>query len=81
MNFSVTARTPTSESIFHHISLLNAICQGMSLSASGKVDVRIVDGNGLSRTPAESFRLMFGGSVGVDACNITMAADAVPLAA
>ena len=81
MNFTVTARTQTGETIFHHASLLNAISQGMSLSASGKADVHIVDGDGRVRTPAELFRLMFGGSGVESACNPTIASLATPLAA
>ncbi|GJE09515.1 hypothetical protein [Methylobacterium longum] len=81
MNFTVIARTQSSETTFHHASLLNAISQGMSLSASGKADVRIADGDGLSRTPAELFRLMFGRSGVESACNPTIASVATPFAA
>lgn len=81
MNFTVTARTQTSETIFHHASLLNAITQGMSLSASGKADVHIVDGDGRARTPAELFRLMFGGGGVESASNSTITSLAAPLAA
>lgn len=81
MNFTVIARTQTSETIFHHASLLNAISQGMSLSASGNADVRIADGDGLSKTPAELFRLMFGGSSVASACDPTIASVATLIAA
>ena len=81
MNFTVIARTQSSETIFHHTSLLNAISQGMSLSASGKADVRIADGDGLSRTPAELFRRMFGGSSVERACDPVTSSIAEPIAA
>ncbi|MGH1589016.1 hypothetical protein ACRBEV_12435 [Methylobacterium phyllosphaerae] len=62
MSFTVTARESARRFAYQHASLLNALDQGMSLIAAGMADVRIADGRGPARTPADLYRHLFGGS-------------------
>ncbi|MCJ2091079.1 MULTISPECIES: hypothetical protein [unclassified Methylobacterium] len=62
MSFTVTARESARRFAYQHASLLNALDHGMSLIAAGMADVFIADGNGLTRTPADLYRHLFGGS-------------------
>lgn len=81
MRFTVTARSSTGAIVFEHASLLNALAQAMSMSASGMTEVRIADGSGPAHTPADLYRSMFGGH---DDRAVSSEADAigdVPLAA
>ncbi|MCJ2049473.1 hypothetical protein [Methylobacterium sp. J-070] len=60
MSFTVTARESARRFAYQHASLLNALDQGMSLMAAGMADVRIADGSGATRTPADLYRHLFG---------------------
>jgi hypothetical protein len=64
VNFTVTARASARRFAYQHASVLNALDQGMSLIAAGMADVRVVDGSGLARTPADLYRQLFGESGG-----------------
>jgi hypothetical protein len=61
VSFTVTARESARRLAYQHVSLLNALDQGMSLIAAGMADVLIADGNGPARTPADLYRHLFGG--------------------
>jgi hypothetical protein len=60
VSFTVTARVAARRIAFQHISLLNALDQGMSLIAAGMVDVLIADADGLARSPLDLYQHMFG---------------------
>ncbi|GJE69867.1 hypothetical protein [Methylorubrum podarium] len=60
MSFTVSAGTASRVYSWQHGSLLTALEQGLSLTTSGLSDVRIVDSEGRSHSPAALYQRMFG---------------------
>ncbi|WP_462119283.1 hypothetical protein [Methylorubrum extorquens] len=60
MNFVIEARVSAKRFSYHRSTLLSALEHGMSLQAAGMADVRIIDGCGRERSPAEVQQLLFG---------------------
>jgi len=61
VSFTVSAGTASCVYSWQHGSLLSALEQGLSLSTSGMNDVRIVDSEGRSHSPAALYQRVFGG--------------------
>jgi hypothetical protein len=64
VGFTVTARASTRRFVYQHASMLNALDQSMSLIAAGMADVRVADGSGLARCPADLYQHLFGHGIG-----------------
>ena len=62
VSFTVSAGTASRNYSWQHGSLLSALEQGLSLITSGLSDVRIVDSEGRSHSPAALYQRMFGGA-------------------
>ncbi|ABY32225.1 MAG: hypothetical protein ACAH20_00640 [Methylobacteriaceae bacterium] len=60
MSFTVSAGTASRVYSWQHGSLLSALEQGLSLTTSGMSDVRIVDSEGRSHSPAALYQRVFG---------------------
>lgn len=60
MNYTVTARCAVGRRDHRHATLLSALDQAMSLSAAGRSDVAIIDGDGRSVTPSALYSSLFG---------------------
>ncbi len=67
MNFIIEARVSARRFSYHRSTLLSALEHGMSLQAAGMADVRIIDGCGCERSPAEVQQLLFGPRLAVRA--------------
>lgn len=62
VSFTVSADTASRVYSWQHGSLLSALEQGLSLTTSGMSDVRIVDSEGRSHSPAALYQRVFGGA-------------------
>ena len=60
MSFIIVARESARRLSYHRSTLLSALEHGMSLQVAGMADVRIIDGCGCERSPAEVQQLLFG---------------------
>ena len=60
MSFTVTAGAAPRVYSWQHGSMLSALEQGLSLATSGMHEVRIIDGQGRSYSPAALYQVMFG---------------------
>lgn len=63
MNFTVRARVSARQFSFHHGSMLGALDQSLTLLTAGMSDVRIVDADGRTHSPASLHQLLFGSRV------------------
>ncbi|MEH3116243.1 MAG: hypothetical protein PGN25_01085 [Methylorubrum populi] len=60
MSFTVSAGTDSRVCSWQHGSMMSALEQGLSLMTAGMSDVRIVDSEGRSHSPAALYQRMFG---------------------
>lgn len=60
MSFTVSAGTASRLYSWQHGSMLSALEQGLSLMTAGMNDVRIIDSEGRSHSPAAFYQRMFG---------------------
>ena len=60
VSFTVSAGTPSQVYSWQHGSMMSALEQGLSLLTAGMDDVRIVDSEGRSHSPATLYQRMFG---------------------
>lgn len=67
VSFTVSAGTASQVYSWQHGSLLSALEQGLSLTTSGMRDVRIVDSEGRSHSPAALYQRVFGGQAAEEA--------------
>ncbi|CAO4173487.1 hypothetical protein EEDFHM_02302 [Methylorubrum populi] len=60
VSFTVNAGTASQTYSWQHGSMLGALEQGLSLMTAGLTDVRIVDSEGRSHSPAALYQRLFG---------------------
>ncbi len=60
MSFTVSAGTQSRLYSWQHGSMMSALEQGLALTTTGMSDVRIVDSEGRSHSPAALYQRLFG---------------------